>query len=671
MDLKRFGLFLILSWLIFTFAVTTSDAPKKKAAGAEGAAGIIEPLDGAGALPGATGTPGEAQAAGQASLSPQVQGAEPWSEDLIIGSGDVGRFQVRFDSLGGVLAEVRTADYFVSGNPELDREDPKNWMPLARAFTSDTGYQGSLALRAGPSAQDLVPYDLTAVHWDHELLKEGEVLRGVRFFHKVEANGLLIEKTVRAMPGEHEWQVELALSGGEGMTSRQAGFVFSPAVGMVKSSSDPYYEEPKARACAGDDGDWDLDSETVDANPSKIADTFNVSGQLLYGGMDNKYFAMLLRPTEGTAGEMARFSLQEANWRMHKDVEWGSKHPKEKDAGPYHHVSTDLGLTLTIPDGGTRLTWDYRLYVGPKKRKEFAAILPAHEQLLRKDLGFFDGIATFLLSVLNMFHSIVGNWGVAIILLTLTVRFALFPFNRRSQTAMAKHATKMKRVQPKINEIKEKYKNDPRKLREAQAKVMQEEGAFPPLGGCLPPLVQIPIFFGLFSALRVAFDLRHERFLWIDDLAMPDHLAHLGINTHLPFIGVLDWLNILPIQMVVLWITQQKVMPKPSDPQAQQMHKMMMWMPIVFGVFLYNYAAGLSLYMVTSSLFGIFEYTVVRKIWPLDESEAVKKGKGKLAKRMETMMKEAQRMQEQKQAGQRKNPGSGKKGSGGGGKKKK
>jgi YidC/Oxa1 family membrane protein insertase len=177
---------------------------------------------------------------------------------------------------------------------------------------------------------------------------------------------------------------------------------------------------------------------------------------------------------------------------------------------------------------------------------------------------------------------------------------------------------------------------------------MQQEGAFPPLGGCLPPLVQIPIFFGLFSALRVAFDLRQGSFLWIDDLSMPDRVAHLGINTHLPFIGVLDWLNILPILMVILWVLQQKVMPKPTDPQAQQMQKMMMWMPVVFGVFLYNYSSGLSLYMVTSSMFGILEYTVVRKIWPLDESEAPKKGKGKLAKRWTTMMEEAQRMQEQK-----------------------
>ncbi|HPF15375.1 MAG TPA: YidC/Oxa1 family membrane protein insertase, partial [Planctomycetota bacterium] len=196
----------------------------------------------------------------------------------------------------------------------------------------------------------------------------------------------------------------------------------------------------------------------------------------------------------------------------------------------------------------------------------------------------------------------------------------------------------------------EKYKNDPKKLREAQAKIMQEEGAFPPLGGCLPPLVQIPVFFGLFSALRVAFDLRQERFLWIEDLSMPDHLAHLGWNTHLPIVGVLDWFNILPLLMVVLWIVQQMVMPKPTDPQAAQMQKMMKWMPVMFGVFLYNYAAGLSLYMVTSSLFGIFEYTVVRKIWPLDETEPVKKAKGKLAMRLETAMKEAQRLQEQKKA---------------------
>ncbi len=668
MDLKRFGLFLLLSWVILFGFNLMQPPPPKPAPGEDGA------VQEQGVLPGGQGANvGDRSAANGAvdsngaslSAPEPVAGAEPWQETLILGQeGERGRYQATFNSLGGVLAELRTGDFFVHGHPELDHSDPTYWMPLVKPVRTSAGERGSLLLQPGPSARDLVPYDLDAIHWNHEVLREGETVRGVRFFHQVEESGLTIEKILRPIPGEHQWSVELALSGGENTRGgRQARFTLTPVLGMVKSASDPYYTEPTARACGGDDGDWELDSKTLVADASKASDGFGIGGAPVFGGVDNKYFAMLLRPAEGTEGELARSALMDANWRMVEDVDWASKHPDQQEVGRYHHVVTDLGLNLAVPDAGTRWSWSFTLYAGPKERKEFASITPAHEKLLRKDLGFFDGIGTFLLNVLNFFHGLVGNWGMAIILLTLTVRLALFPFNRRSQTAMAKHATKMKRVQPKITEIKEKYKNDPRKQREAQAKIMQEKGAFPPLGGCLPPLVQIPIFFGLFSALRVAFDLRQERFLWVEDLSMPDRFMHLGINTHLPFIGVIDWLNVLPILMVVLWIAQQKVMPKPTDPQAQQMHKMMMWMPIIFGVFLYNYSAGLSLYMVTSSLFGIFEYTVVRKIWPLDETETPKKAKGKFATRWAEMMKEAQRMQEAKAKGQ---AAGGKKSAGGG-----
>ena len=216
---------------------------------------------------------------------------------------------------------------------------------------------------------------------------------------------------------------------------------------------------------------------------------------------------------------------------------------------------------------------------------------------------------------------------------------------------MARHATKMKRVQPKIDAIKKKHEKDPQKLRQEQARVFQEEGAMPPLGGCLPIFLQIPIFFGLFSALRVSFDLRQEPFFgWIYDLSQPDRLAHINLNTHLPFIGTIEYFNLLPILMVVLWVGQQKVMPKPAadNEQARQMQKIMMWMPIMFGFFLYNYAAGLSLYMITTSAFGILEVTLIRKIWPIDDSEQAKKT-SKFMTKLNELQKKAVEAQEQQQ----------------------
>jgi len=253
-----------------------------------------------------------------------------------------------------------------------------------------------------------------------------------------------------------------------------------------------------------------------------------------------------------------------------------------------------------------------------------------------------------LVGVLNFFQRITGNWGVAIILLTVTVRLVLFPLNRHSQTAMARYQKKMKRIQPMIEEIKKKHAKNPDKLRQEQAALMQRERAFPPLTGCLPIFLQLPVFFGLFSALRASYPLRQAPFFWwIQDLSMPDRLMRIDLNTHLPLIGTIEYLNILPPMMVVLWILQQKTMPTPTDEQAARMQKMMMWMPIVMGFFLYNYAAGLSLYMITQSSLGIFEMGVIKKVWPIDDAELPPK-QGGFFQKLAEKQKELERMHKQK-----------------------
>jgi YidC/Oxa1 family membrane protein insertase len=182
----------------------------------------------------------------------------------------------------------------------------------------------------------------------------------------------------------------------------------------------------------------------------------------------------------------------------------------------------------------------------------------------------------------------------------------------------------MKRIQPKIDELKERYKNDRAKLQKAQAELLQKEGAMPPLSGCLPIFLQIPVFFGLFAALRSNFDLRQAPFhLWIHDLSEPDRMFRIDVT--LPLIGTVPYFNLLPPLMVGLWILQQRFMPKPSDPQQARMQSMMMWMPVLMGFFLYNYAAGLSLYMITQSTLGIFELGVIKRFWPVDATEHAKK----------------------------------------------
>jgi YidC/Oxa1 family membrane protein insertase len=219
---------------------------------------------------------------------------------------------------------------------------------------------------------------------------------------------------------------------------------------------------------------------------------------------------------------------------------------------------------------------------------------------------------------------------------------------------MARYQRKMKRIQPQIEELKKRYAKDPQKLRQEQAVLMQKEGAFPPLGGCLPMFVQIPVFFGLFAALRVSFDLRQAPFYaWITDLSKPDHLLRLDLN--LPLLGSIPYLNLLPLVMVVLWVAQQMMMPKPPDEQQARIQRMMLFMPVVMGVFLYNYAAGLSLYMITQSGLGIVEQVVIKRFWPLDDTEKpAKKKSGWMARIAALQAEQMKKIQAQEAVRRRK-----------------
>ncbi len=244
-------------------------------------------------------------------------------------------------------------------------------------------------------------------------------------------------------------------------------------------------------------------------------------------------------------------------------------------------------------------------------------------------LGWASAIGRFILWVLRSMYALVGNWGWAIVLLTLCVRIVLFPVNRKSQAAMIIYNEKMAKLKPKLEALKKKHEGDQRKFAEEQMKLMREHGVGLPLGGCLPIFLQIPIFFGLFSALRATVELRQASWWWVDDLSQPDHLITFDTPVFNPMAicggccGMpappITGLHLLPILMTIAWVINSMLMPRPetSNPQMEQQRKMMMFMPLIFGVFMYSYAAGLSLYWLTSSVVGIIESRVIKKIWPI------------------------------------------------------
>jgi YidC/Oxa1 family membrane protein insertase len=649
---KRLFLALILSAAVVILWQTLFPQPKKPPQ-TQPPAAVQAPAE-----PGAASQPSAEQPAAAAPTVGEVAvDAEERTLELLVGTpGQPGSYRARFTNRGGRLLELKLGDSYDA--PRLKPEeklDPEHWTTLVDSRTSGGVPTGSMALTSDVSARDLEREPL-----DEALWRMREIERGVEF-ELAQGSGVRLVKRIVFPPDTYDLRVTLEIENQALSGTRTLGFLFCPAEVMPLESGDRYYIEPQAIAAGRTRDEAKTKAKlpvarTVqrDDGAREFSGGFGIpEEEISFAGVHNKYFAMLMRG----ADPYSTASIASARWRRLRDDEMARQDPAIA-AKPWRYMATDLVLALELPAQGQRNTYEYVVYAGPKRPEPLLASNADHEALLNHDLGTFlclpmDFIGNALLYVMRFFHRIVGNWGVAIILLTLCVRAALFPINRRSQTAMARFQKKMKRIQPQLDEIKKRFANDPQKAREEQQKITMREGLVPPLGGCLPAFAQIPIFFGLFSALRTAFELRHAPFaLWIEDLSQPDRLLALHWNTHLPLIGTIKYLNLLPILMIVLWVLQQRLMPKPTDEQAARMQKMMMFMPIVMGVFLYNYAAGLSLYMITQSGLGILEQTAIKRIWPLDDTEPVKKeGKGFLQRMMERAQ-EAQKLQQARQRDQ-------------------
>lgn len=564
-------------------------------------------------------------------IGPLIEDGSERTETLEFGKpGQPGYMRATFTNRGARLLDLRLGNYFVHGGlAEAVQADPASWTRLlasdlpvpigASTGTRRTLGGGSLELSTSASSAALARTPLEQALWTMEVERDaGGAPLSVRFRH-APGTGAVFEKVVRWNSGTYELDVEIALrneGAGEGGSRL---FHFTPAAWMPEAQGDKYYVEPQVVAASQEPDELpELHSES--ANPKELAPgALTAPGRVLFAGVHNKYFAVLLRPLDDvSAAALESVRYERANG--------DDAHALPGVPGLRQYLKPIVDLGLALPAQGSEERRRFALWVGPKQRELFEdqarPELRPFTLIVDHDLGMFAGIGRVLTATLKMFHGLCGNWGFAVILLTLLVRLAIFPLNRRSQTAMARHAKKMKRVQPRMDEIKKKYEKDPGKLREAQAKLMQEEGLFPPLGGCLPVFLQMPIFFGLFAALRASFDLRQAPFVsWIHDLSLPDQMFELGWSLPLGFTTIdIRHFNLLPILMVALWLGQQLTAPKPTDEQALKMQRILMFMPVLMGVFLYDYAAGLSLYMITSSTCAILEQTVIKRIWPIDDS---------------------------------------------------
>jgi YidC/Oxa1 family membrane protein insertase len=232
----------------------------------------------------------------------------------------------------------------------------------------------------------------------------------------------------------------------------------------------------------------------------------------------------------------------------------------------------------------------FQIWAGPKIYHRLSQF--EHNEAEIMNFGMFKIVSQFLLNFLNTIQSGVRSYGLAILVLTLVVRLVLWPLQSKANQTMRKTAL----LGPKMQELREKYKDDPTRINQEVMKLYKQYG-INPVGGCLPMAIQIPIFFGLYQMLAQAVELRNAKFLWVPDLSQPDTVAHL------PVLGFP--INIIPLLMAATQVWLMAMTPKTGDPTQR---RIMMFTPLIFLFFCYNFAAALALYYTAQNLFSILQF---------------------------------------------------------------
>ena len=305
------------------------------------------------------------------------------------------------------------------------------------------------------------------------------------------------------------------------------------------------------------------------------------SGNIAWSGLKNRYFTMIAKP----------FSFLRA---------------VSVEQTPDRSLDIVLSSQQVSLAPGEEKADKFLYYAGPLDEKQLEAI--GYDMQVVVDYGFFGGLSKALLAVLRFFHAGVKNWGLAIILLTLMINLILFPLTIKSFTSMHQ----MKKIQPHMQKLKELHKDNPQKLNKEMMELYKKYNVNP-LGGCLPLLLQMPIFIALYQGLMRSIELKGASFLWVKDLSSPDAVP---IPFTLPFLG--NSINILPLLMVGMMFLQQKISQGATggavtDEQAQQQKMMMFIFPLFFGFLFYKMPSGLVLYWLTNTILMTAEQTLISK----------------------------------------------------------
>jgi len=347
-----------------------------------------------------------------------------------------------------------------------------------------------------------------------------------------------------------------------------------------------YWGKKELPAAFGGSASMSCARPNVAIMPTNAA--FSTNFPVAWTGVKNKYFVQILAPETSGSG-----------------FEWAaSRSTASSGAFLIDQASAAMRFAARDLKPGETLTRKMSYFAGPKEYASLKSLGNHQDDVM--EFGFwewFRWLCKALLWTLNGLYMVIPNYGIAVILLTLIVRIVFWPVTHKSTESMKK----MQEIQPLVNEVRAKLKDKPQKMNE-EVMALYKKHKVNPMAGCLPMLVQIPVFIALFVVLRSAVELRFAPFLWVSDLSEPEGI----LSSVLPFGG----LNILPLLMTATTVWQQKITPSTADPQQQ---KLMMFMPIVMLFLFYNMASGLVLYWTVSQ--GL---AIAQLVWQQKKTDAKK-----------------------------------------------
>lgn len=328
-----------------------------------------------------------------------------------------------------------------------------------------------------------------------------------------------------------------------------------------------------------------------------------------WGGVTNQYYTSLITPYVDYSAKLEVQAKQRANqsWARRFQIsedQWKNNGHRLEGKAEIWGVDGALGMPgITLAPGQTH-TQTFSMFLGPREFGRLRLLGNYEAQIL--DFGWIGLVSETLLNSLNGLKRFCGDYGLAIILLTLIIKGLTWPLQNKAMES----SKRMSLLAPEMKEIQEKYRENPERLQLETGKLFKKHKVNP-LAGCIPALIQLPVFLGFYNMLGKAVELRNTSFLWATDLSQPDTVASfMGID-----------INPLPILMAATMLWTMAITPKTGDAQQQ---KIMMFMPLIFIVMCYNFASALALYWTVQNLFSVVQtYLTRNKVLPPEPAPLV------------------------------------------------